>query len=484
MNVPKGELVMANLIDIFEPELKFQLEESSEVDGTHILGKVSGQFFVPNGSSRNGGRFYSEKLWQNVCNSKDIQETFASRRMFGTIGHDQSIDDQALLEGKMSHIVTNAYIKNGKGIGEALILNTPAGRILNTTLRAGAKLFVSSRGTGEYTNETHGKEKAPVINPDTYRVKTWDFVLDPGFLEANPSLVESLDKDLSYCFDHVTSTKIEEGDASMDKDKTPQTHLVLIESLTMEKLNIQQDLQVALDENVTLKNRADIAEADARSFKSQLLSAEAKIEESKKYEKFGTISDIQESINTLNKINTLMASHNLLNKGESVVECIPRMSKVIDDSVAMIEAYKALGSVEEITEANAKIIALHAKMKSYGMIAEGQSISEAIDDLAIVANNADAMLKNVAKITEAAKITALATEFNVAESAIKPLLEKGITKDEMAIIFKSVEATESHKKLEDQYKAPVVESTKEAPAVKEKSSFKTRGVSLMERFSK
>ena len=57
---------MSKVVDIIDPRIKFQLmEDSSEVDGVHILAKVKGQFFVPDGKSRNG-RFYPKELWEKT----------------------------------------------------------------------------------------------------------------------------------------------------------------------------------------------------------------------------------------------------------------------------------------------------------------------------------------------------------------------------------------------------------------------------------
>ena len=68
-----------NLRDIIEPGIKFSVDESAtDVDGKHVLAKVTGQFFVPGGKSRNG-RFYPSSLWEKVCNDPGVKTTITKK---------------------------------------------------------------------------------------------------------------------------------------------------------------------------------------------------------------------------------------------------------------------------------------------------------------------------------------------------------------------------------------------------------------------
>ena len=168
---------------------------------------------------------------EKVCNNPNVRKRLEERRMFGTIGHEQKLGDCAVLDGKISHIITNIGIFNGQGIGEALIIDTPAGRILNTLLRAGLKIFVSSRADGSYKGEDKGMR---IVDPDTYQIEGWDFVLDPGFLQANPSLVEKFDQILAGS----TATQNNEGDFEMEAK--------LIESMAKENAAYKAELKKLL----------------------------------------------------------------------------------------------------------------------------------------------------------------------------------------------------------------------------------------------
>ena len=188
----------------FSPEVKWVVEDfnpdnesASEIDGKVVIGRVRGQFFSPGGTSRNG-RYYPERLWEKVLENSDVSSRMNERKMYGTIGHDEEpVSEHQLRNGEVSHIVTKLWIDvdedSGKkrGMGEALILGTTAGQNLNIYLRAGSKLNTSSRASGKLL-ENKEENGVPIVDEDSFLFETFDFVLDPGFLEANPSLVEKL----------------------------------------------------------------------------------------------------------------------------------------------------------------------------------------------------------------------------------------------------------------------------------------------------
>ena len=53
----------------------------------------------------------------------------------------------------VSHIITEAWMDGDNAIGKCKILNTPSGLIVKNLIDGGVKLGVSSRGTGNVTNE-------------------------------------------------------------------------------------------------------------------------------------------------------------------------------------------------------------------------------------------------------------------------------------------------------------------------------------------
>lgn len=164
----------------------------SEVNASKgaILAIVKGPHFVPNGISRNHRNY--KDVWEKAGLDEEVQRKLRDNQMFGTIGHDVELTDKEIRERLYSHITRNINWETGEA--ESVIYNTPVGESLLTLLRAGTKLYVSSRADGEYKGKD--EDGNDIMDPDTYKLERFDFVTDPGFLEAHPALVtESLQKD-------------------------------------------------------------------------------------------------------------------------------------------------------------------------------------------------------------------------------------------------------------------------------------------------
>lgn len=170
-------------------QLVIESAEYIETQGNpHILAKVVGPMFKPNGESRNR-RFYSRKLWENVLSSPDTGRKLKSG-MLGTLLHPK--DETYAHPIHSSHVIKKLWINesNGLGYGEAYILDTPVGRIVNTLYRSGlVEMFSSTRSRGKLSTKKTSSN-VPYVDEDHYYLESIDFVLDPGFLEAKPQLLE------------------------------------------------------------------------------------------------------------------------------------------------------------------------------------------------------------------------------------------------------------------------------------------------------
>jgi len=165
-----------------------RLVESKERKRPGILAVVEGTFFVADKPSRNG-RIYPRKLWENVLSSSDFKRMLSSRLLFGTVGHAEEQLDDLIRDGKVSHVVTEvSLLHDGRGVGRAEILDTPVGRVLKTLFESGSKLSVSSKAYGDYEGQT--SEGYWRVSPSSFVLERFDFVVDPGFLEAQPTVKE------------------------------------------------------------------------------------------------------------------------------------------------------------------------------------------------------------------------------------------------------------------------------------------------------
>lgn len=157
--------------------------------GGTILAIVKGPHFCPGKVSRNH-RLYTEELWEAASQDEDVQRKLQNSQMFGRIGHEAEITDEDIAEGKFSHITRNIDWKTG--IAESVIYNTPMGQTLYTILRAGTTMYVSSRADGDYCGKD--EEQNDILDPKTYKLERFDFVQDPGFLEAKPNVISESKK--------------------------------------------------------------------------------------------------------------------------------------------------------------------------------------------------------------------------------------------------------------------------------------------------
>ena len=209
---------------IFE-NIPFTAPAIQEAKGTlkeGVLAIVKGPSFFSDGYSRNG-RFYPKELWENALKLNQTKEAISRGLMFGCIGHPKNYTLDELLEsGKVSHKVTDITIdeKTGDGIATYEILDTPAGRILDTIIRSGSEMYVSTRAFGGFTNETKKKDGRDykVLDTKNFELESIDFVIQPGFLSTNPKLVESISSDLEILSEDKARIQCSEGICQLKED--------------------------------------------------------------------------------------------------------------------------------------------------------------------------------------------------------------------------------------------------------------------------
>lgn len=360
-------------LDLSEASWEFINEssdnESGLVDGQFIIARVSGPFFGIDTKSNNG-RFYERALWDKVIAS--INEKLSNRELLGTIGHEGELDDLALRRGEASHFLTKLWIDETKkvGMGEILVMSTTAGLNLNTLLRSKVKLAVSSRAKGRLLKRTI--QGLPVVDPDAYMFKGFDFVRTPGIPIAYPSLVES----------HTENT----SDPTIDeKGKTVENtnNMELVESLSADKARLQIRLDEAVLSATTLQSQlsavsqtldAKVQELGESQKTIETLLAKTKdIDESlvalKEFQVLGTATGISEE---------LLANKEVIAKYQDLGS-VEEIGEALTLSKSTIEKYAAFGSPEEIGEALAKA---HDMLETYAALGTPEAIRTVLDNIA------------------------------------------------------------------------------------------------------
>jgi hypothetical protein len=159
-----------------------------DTKGGSILGVLEGpvaDFVHP---TRNG-RLYSKELWEKVLKNPIVKEQFANGGIPGELDHPADRED--ICSEKIAVLMPEPpVLKNGEYWGKFHILDTPCGRIVYTLAKAGFKLGVSSRGTGDVDDYTN------TVDPDSYDFTCFDVVLLPAVKDARMNLVtESIEKE-------------------------------------------------------------------------------------------------------------------------------------------------------------------------------------------------------------------------------------------------------------------------------------------------
>lgn len=167
---------MRELKEVYSsPKLGYFKEQSA--DGKSSILKFRGPFQEMNDIRDNknkNGRVYGKKLWERVLNDQSWQERLKSKRVVGELDHPS--DDGQIR--RTSHIVTNVWPDYNEGIvyGELEILNHDQGdaALLKALVEQGVQLCVSSRGFGDFLKD------GCTVDPESYKLVTWDIVLDPS----------------------------------------------------------------------------------------------------------------------------------------------------------------------------------------------------------------------------------------------------------------------------------------------------------------
>lgn len=358
---------------IFEcKNLKFTEQKGLGSSGSAILGFVEGSHFVPGGHSRNGGRFYSNGLWEKqIGKNEDVKRMLNDRSMFGTIGHDSEITEKEIREGLPTHITTEmALEKDGiKGYAKSEILDTPSGNLLATYLRAGTNLYVSSRADGSFLKE---KIKGPnggkvdELDPDTFQLERFDFVVKPGFLEANPKIKEGLSKETMKIYESLEESNIiteqdknnnKPKDKNKDREKDPDDSDQTDDLLFTDKdKDNDDDTNNNGDENMITKtvdsSKSEVDQLESllteiESLKSELSVLKASKQESSEtletyksyFEKVGEPKEIKE---------TLLSVENFFEQAGN-----PKQIKLAFENV--ISFFKESGSPKQIEESFQKV---------------------------------------------------------------------------------------------------------------------------------
>ena len=187
---------------------------------TNPITKVRGIFGRVNETNKNG-RKYPTKVMQGQLNQ--VQPMIEARRLCGELDHPQN--DTVKLSNA-SHLITKLELKGDELIGEAEILNTPAGMTAKALIEGGVCLGISSRGMGTLSEDADGSK---VVNDD-FKLVTFDLVAEPSTRGAYPGAIsESTEGSSTFVEDSINKLTKEQNFVQMIEQKLRDSYTPWIE---------------------------------------------------------------------------------------------------------------------------------------------------------------------------------------------------------------------------------------------------------------
>ena len=144
-----------------------QIKESRDKNG----GKIVMRGILQKSDTLNqNGRVYPRIILEREV--RNYQKFIKENRALGECDHPES----SVVELKnVSHIVREAYMEGDVCYGMVELLDTPAGKILQSLVESGVTLGISSRGVGSTKREGDYQ-----VVQDDFQLICWDFVSEPS----------------------------------------------------------------------------------------------------------------------------------------------------------------------------------------------------------------------------------------------------------------------------------------------------------------
>ncbi len=158
--------------------------ESKEANGGKIIMKG---ILQKSDTLNQNKRIYPQAILEREI--RNYQKFIAENRALGECDHPQT----SVVELKnASHIIREAHMEGDVVYGTVELLNTPAGKILQSLVESGVTLGISSRGVGS----TKRDGDYDVVQDD-FQLICWDFVSEPStpgaFMMAEGKNISSSD---------------------------------------------------------------------------------------------------------------------------------------------------------------------------------------------------------------------------------------------------------------------------------------------------
>lgn len=190
------------LFEYYSPD-NAQIMVESTNDGKDLV--MSGLFIQGDVKNQNGRVYPKDEIVTAV--ESVVTRLRGGESVLGELDHPTEL--QINLD-RVSHMITEMRVEDSNGFGKLKLLDTPMGSIAKTLLKGGAKLGVSSRGSGN-VNESGRVSDFDIV--------TVDIVAQPSAPDAYPKAIyESL-------FNMRGGAVIHDVASAVTHDKKAEIHL-------------------------------------------------------------------------------------------------------------------------------------------------------------------------------------------------------------------------------------------------------------------
>lgn len=215
--------------------------------------KILSGLFAELGTLNQNGRRYPEDIYEQAY--EELIPKIKEKRLLGELDHPIDYDEVRL--SNVSHAITECVISEDDGIkkiyGTVELLDTPAGLIAQSLVKAGIPLGISSRGIGSTRQVRDGVEVTQL------KLITYDLVAEPSF--SNAILTPDKSKELSDSLHYIES-------------KLPLNESVETQSVRNIITNIRESL---INRKTDPVNKIDINKVEIDSLKSLLESTRSTV---------------------------------------------------------------------------------------------------------------------------------------------------------------------------------------------------------------
>lgn len=168
---------MSNQLYEYMPYDKAQVILERKNEGKDLY--MSGIFIQGEVRNQNQRVYPISEISKAVSSVKERIEK--GETVLGELDHPEKL---SINLDRVSHIIESMWLEDANGFGKLKIISTPMGNIVRTLLESGAKLGVSSRGSGNVASSGTVSD---------YEIVTVDIVAQPSAPNAYPrTIYESL----------------------------------------------------------------------------------------------------------------------------------------------------------------------------------------------------------------------------------------------------------------------------------------------------